>query len=123
MIEELELENVKGIRQVSAAWWPRLAALFSSLPFHIALPIVPPRSPVEILDLVYEAQAGLFAIKNERVHTRRAQMAVASLMPAVRQDRDREGQDDWGALEPPSTVSTSSPARPGSNGSPDISRR
>jgi hypothetical protein len=64
MIEELELENLRGIRQVSAAWWPRLAVLFSSLPFDVGRPLRAPRTPVELLDLVYEVQDRLFAIKN-----------------------------------------------------------
>jgi hypothetical protein len=66
MIEELELENLRGIHLVSAAWWPRLAVLLSSLPFDVRLPIRAPRTPVELLDLVYEVQEKLFALKNGR---------------------------------------------------------
>jgi hypothetical protein len=66
MIEELELENLRGIHLLSAAWWPRLAVLLSSLPFDVRLPIRAPRTPVELLDLVYEVQERLFALKNGR---------------------------------------------------------
>jgi len=66
MIDELELENIKGIQHVSAAWWPRLALLFSSLPFDVGLPVRHPQTPVEVLDLVFEVQERLFAVKNGR---------------------------------------------------------
>src|SRR5207302_7071286 len=60
MIEELELENLRGNHRPSAAWSPRLALLFSSLPFDVGRPIHPPRSHAELLDLVYDVQEGLF---------------------------------------------------------------
>jgi len=66
MIEELELENLRGIRQLSAAWRPKLAVLLSSLPFDVQRPRRAPRTPAELLDLVYEVQDRLFAIKNGR---------------------------------------------------------
>src|SRR5437660_12721218 len=64
MIEELELENLRGIRQLSAAWRPKLAVLLSSLPFDVQRTRRAPRTPAELLDLVYEVQDRLFAIKN-----------------------------------------------------------
>jgi hypothetical protein len=67
MIEELELENIRETHRVSAAWWPRLVILFSSLPFDVGLPRRRPRTPVEVLNLVYAVQARLFAFKRTGV--------------------------------------------------------
>ena|SRR5438105_10034304 len=64
MLDELELENLRGVREVSPVWWSRLAALGSSLPFDVGLACHLPRTPVEVLDLVYAVQERLFAIKN-----------------------------------------------------------
>ena len=68
MIEELELENLRNVRQVSPAWRPRLTALLASLPVDVGSPHHLPRTPMEALELIYEVQELLFAIKNNTFH-------------------------------------------------------
>ena len=68
MIEELELENLRNVRQVSPAWRPRLTALLASLPVDVGSPHHLPRTPLEALELIYEVQELLFAIKNNTFH-------------------------------------------------------
>lgn len=62
MLGELEMENLRGVRRVSPAWRPRLMLLRSSLPFRLA-PTGSLRTPTEILDLIFEAQDGLLALR------------------------------------------------------------
>jgi hypothetical protein len=63
MIGELEEDNLRDVRQVSGAWFPRLANLFSVLPFGFR-PWLPARpTPTEVMDVLYDAQQNLFDIK------------------------------------------------------------
>lgn len=67
MIGELELLNLRDVARVPSEWRGRLALLLASLPFEYVPRLKPyPWSPTEVLDMLFDLQAYLFDLKNER---------------------------------------------------------
>jgi hypothetical protein len=66
MIEQLELENLRGVVQVSGAWGPRLALLCATLPIDCRRRLHGLGTPAQVLDLVFDVQACLLALKRSR---------------------------------------------------------
>jgi hypothetical protein len=64
LIEELEVLNLREIDQVDARCLLRLEELLRSLPFVCDACAWPPSSPTEALDLLFDLQRGLLAVKN-----------------------------------------------------------
>jgi hypothetical protein len=65
MVEDLERQNLSDVSQLSAEWWTRLAVLQSSLPFDLDTRASRPRTPTQLLQLVFEVQERLFDLKGE----------------------------------------------------------
>lgn len=66
MIEELEELNLLEVRRVDISWRPRLALLFSCLPFEYRPSMRAHPSPTQIVDVLFDIQAHLFNLKNGR---------------------------------------------------------
>lgn len=66
MIEELEELNLLEVRRVDISWRPRLALLFSCLPFEYRPSIRAHPSPTQVVDVLFDIQAHLFNLKNGR---------------------------------------------------------
>jgi len=64
MLDELELLNLGDVPRVSAEWRERLVQLFVSLPFEYRPRLRAFPSPTEVLDVVFDVQERLFALKN-----------------------------------------------------------
>jgi hypothetical protein len=66
MLDELEALNLADVPRVSAEWRERLVLLFASLPFHYRPRLRAFPSPTEVLDLIFDVQEHLFALRNDR---------------------------------------------------------
>jgi hypothetical protein len=65
MLDELEALNLADVRRVSAEWRERLVLLFASLPFHYRPRLRAFPSPTEVLDIIFDVQEHLFALRND----------------------------------------------------------
>ena len=67
MVEELERLNLRDVPCVGAEWRSRLALLFGRLPFAYQPHLRTAPSPSEVLDLLFDVQGRLLAIKNSPI--------------------------------------------------------
>jgi hypothetical protein len=65
MLDELEALNLADVPRVSAEWRERLVLLFASLPFEYRPRLRAFPSPTEVLDIIFDVQEHLFALRNE----------------------------------------------------------
>lgn len=65
MLEELELLNLADVARVSAEWQDRLILLVASLPFEHRLRLRAFPSPTEVLDVIFDIQEHLFALRSD----------------------------------------------------------
>ena len=64
MIEELEVLNLREVERLDATWSQRLGWLVRDLPFVYEAPPRQPQTPTQVLDWLFDLQAGLLAIKS-----------------------------------------------------------
>jgi hypothetical protein len=64
MLDELEHENLTHPDRLSPGWRPRLALLFSSLPFEFWHMPRRLRTPADVQELIFEVQQRLFDLKH-----------------------------------------------------------
>jgi len=64
-LDELERLNLKEVPRVPQGWRPRLALLFSSLPFEFRPMISDCPTPTEAIDVIFDLQQLILAQKTE----------------------------------------------------------
>ena len=66
LVDELERLNLAGVQRVGGEWRPRLASLFSVLPFRYVPWLRAHPSPTEVLDVLFDIQARLLDLKRRQ---------------------------------------------------------